>query len=130
MREVYDFLKKVGNFYLATTDGDLPRVRIFSNTDLFEGRIYLQTNKTKDVSRQLFANGNVELIAYDGEVWCRISARAVNDDRIAPKQSMIDANPLLRDWFSADDDKTHVVYLADATAKFESLFGEPKTVTF
>jgi len=130
MQEVFDFLKKVGNFYLATTEDDQPRVRIFSNVDIFESKIYLQTNKTKDVSRQLFTNPKIEIIAYDGEVWCRINAIAVNDDRIEPKQHMIDANPLLKDWFKADDEITHIVYLKDATAKFESLFGEPHTVTF
>jgi uncharacterized pyridoxamine 5'-phosphate oxidase family protein len=130
MQEVYDFLKKVGNFFIATEDGDQPRVRIFSNVDLFEGKIYLQTNKTKKVSAQLFANPKVELIAYDGEWWCRVAALAVNDDRVEPKQHMIDANPLLKDWFKADDDVTHVVYLKDAEAKFESLFGEPRTLRF
>jgi uncharacterized pyridoxamine 5'-phosphate oxidase family protein len=130
MQEVYDFLKKAGSFYIATTEGAQPRVRIFSNVDLFENRIYLQTNKNKRVSELLFANPKFEIIAFDGEWWCRITAAAVNDDRIEPKQHMIDANPLLKDWFKADDNITHIVYLKDAVAKFESLFGEPKTVRF
>jgi uncharacterized pyridoxamine 5'-phosphate oxidase family protein len=130
MQEVFDFLRKTGNFYFATTENDQPRVRIFSNIAEYGGRLYLQTNKTKEVSRQLNANPKVEIIAYDGETWCRITALAINDDRTEPKQRMIDENPLLKDWFQADDDKTHVVWLKDATAKFESLFGEPKTVKF
>ncbi|MDR2359913.1 MAG: pyridoxamine 5'-phosphate oxidase family protein [Oscillospiraceae bacterium] len=130
MQEVFDFLRKAGSFYLATADGEQPRVRIFSNIAEFEGRIYLQTNKTKEVSKQLNANPKVEIIAYDGETWCRITALALNDDRVEPKQHMIDENPLLKDWFQADDDKTHIVWLKDASAKFESLFGEPKTVAF
>jgi len=132
--EVFEFLKKAGTFYIATIENAnaslLPRVRLFSNINLFEGKIYVQTNKTKKVSAQILANNNIEIIAYDGEWWVRIAAKAVTDERIAPKQSMIDANPLLKDWFKADDDVTHVFYLAEAAAKFESLFGEPRTLTF
>jgi uncharacterized pyridoxamine 5'-phosphate oxidase family protein len=130
MQEVFDFLKKCGDFYLATADGDTPKVRIFSNINAYEGHIYLQTGKVKTVSKQILANPNIEIIAYDGETWCRISATAVTDERTGAKQAMIDANPLLKDWFKADDDNTHVFWLSNASAKFESLFGQPKTVDF
>jgi uncharacterized pyridoxamine 5'-phosphate oxidase family protein len=130
MQEVYDFLRKRETFYLATTEGAKPRVRPFSNIDIFEGRLYIQTGKVKDVSKQLFANPLIEICVCDKDEWLRVEATAVNDDSRDAKQHMIDANPLLKDWFKADDDNTHVLYLRDATATFSSLFGDPKVIKF
>ena len=53
MEEVYEFLKKCGTYYLATVEGDQPRVRPFGTVDIFEGRLYIQTGKVKNVSRQI-----------------------------------------------------------------------------
>ena len=55
MEEVYEFLKKCGIYYLATADGDQPRVRPFGTQDIFEGKLYIQTGKSKAVSRQIQA---------------------------------------------------------------------------
>ena len=49
MQEIYDFLKKCGTYYLATTEGGQPRVRPFGTVDIFEGRLYIQTGKVKNV---------------------------------------------------------------------------------
>ncbi|MDR0916500.1 MAG: pyridoxamine 5'-phosphate oxidase family protein [Oscillospiraceae bacterium] len=130
VEEVYTFLKKTPTWYLATVDGDHARVRPFSNVDLYEGKIYIQTGKVKSVSKQLLANPNIEIVATDGDWTLRISCTAVTDESIAAKQHMIDANPLLVDWFKADDDNTHVLYLADATATFSSLFEGERIVEF
>jgi len=137
-QRVYDFLKRVGTFYLATVktiDGvPFPRVRIFSNVALFEGRLYIQTSKKKEVSEELLSNDNIQIICYDGDLWLRVTARAVTDERVGPKQRMIDENPLLDGWFKADDDVTHVLYLTEATAKIESLspplYGNPEVLKF
>ncbi|MDR0861302.1 MAG: pyridoxamine 5'-phosphate oxidase family protein [Oscillospiraceae bacterium] len=130
MQEVYDFLKQAGTFYLATDEGGQPHIRPFSNIDIFEGKLYMQTGKVKTVSKQLIANPRVEICVCVGDAWLRIEANAVTDESVAAKQHMIDANPLLKDWFKADDGNTHVLYLADATATFASLFGDPKVLQF
>ena len=52
MEEVYEFLKKCGTYYLATVEGDQPRVRAFGTIDLFEGKLYIQTGKVKEVSKR------------------------------------------------------------------------------
>ena len=64
MQKVYEFLKEAGTYYLATVDGDQPRVRPFGTVHLFEGRLYIQTGKSKPVSRQLHANPKAELCAF------------------------------------------------------------------
>jgi uncharacterized pyridoxamine 5'-phosphate oxidase family protein len=132
MQEVYEFLKKCNVYYLATVEGDKPRVRPFGTYHIFEDKLYIQTGKGKDVSKQMLANPNVELCAFDGEggTWIRIAATAVDDPRVEAKQSLLDAYPMLADRYSADDDNTQVLYLKDATATFSSFAGEDRVVRF
>lgn len=130
MQEVYEFLKKCGTYYLATVEGDQPRVRPFGTIDLFEDKLYIQTGKVKDVSRQMQANAKVELCAFDGGRWLRVSATMVRDDRVEPKRHMLEAYPHLQAMYSPEDDNTEVLYLKDAKATFSSFTEAPKTVEF
>ena len=130
MQEVYEFLKKCGAYYLATIDGDQPRVRPFGTYLIFEDKLYIQTGKVKDVSKQMMANPKIEICAFSGDTWIRIAATAVEDDRIEAKQAMLDAFPQLQKMYKADDPNTQVLYLKDATATFASFGGEPKVVKF
>ena len=128
MQEVYEFLKKCGTYYLATVDGDQPRVRPFGTVNLFEGKLYIQTGKVKAVSKEMAANPKVELCAFDGETWLRVSATAVEDDRVAARQDMLDHYPELQSMYAADDGNTQVFALTDATATFSSFAAAPRTV--
>lgn len=130
MQEVYDFLKNVGTYYLATVEGDQPRVRPFGTVDIFEGKLYIQTGKVKDVSRQLQANPKAELCAFSQGKWLRVAGTLVRDDRYEAKKHMLDAYPNLQDRYSADDDNTEVLYFENATATFSSFTEEPKVVRF
>ena len=128
MQEVYEFLKKCGTYYLATVDGDQPHVRPFGTVNLFEGKLYIQTGKVKAVSKEMAANPKVELCAFDGETWLRVSATAVEDDRVAARQDMLDHYPELQSMYAADDGNTQVLALTDATATFSSFAAAPRTV--
>ena len=130
MEEVYEFLKKCGAYYLATVDGDQPRVRPFGTVLIFENKLYIQTGKSKDVSKQMLANPKIEICAFSGDKWLRVQALAIEDDRIEPKEKMLEAYPQLKAMYSADDPNTQVLYLKDATATFASFGGEPKVVKF
>ncbi len=130
MKTVYDFLKKCETYYLATVENDQPRVRPFGTIDLFEDKLYIQTGKVKNVSKQMAKNPKVEICAFDGSSWIRIEATVVNDDRIEAKQHMLDNYPSLRQMYKADDNNTQVLYLKDATATFYSFGKEPKVVKF
>lgn len=130
MREVYDFLKKCGTYFIATMDGDQPRVRPFGTVDIFENRLYIQTGKVKNVSKQIKANPKIEICAMTDGKWIRIEAIAVDDDRIEPKQHMLDAYPQLKSMYAADDDNTQVFYLKDATATIASFTDKPKVIKF
>jgi len=130
MKEVYDFLKKCGVYYLATVEGDQPRVRPFGTIDLFEDKLYIQTGKVKDVSKQMQANDKVEISAFDGETWIRIAARVVRDDNVKAKEHMLEAYPNLKAMYSPYDDNTEVLYLKNVKATFSSFTAESKIVEF
>ncbi len=130
MKEVYDFLKKCGAYFIATVDGDQPRVRPFGTVEIFEDKLYIQTGKVKDVSKQMQANPKIEICALDGETWLRVSATVVRDERIEAKQHMLDAYPELKVMYKADDDNTEVLYLKDATARFYTLEGLQREIKF
>lgn len=130
MKTVYDFLKKCKVYYLATVDGDQARVRPFGTIDMFEDKLYIQTGKVKDVSKQMQADPKVELCAFDGEKWLRIAATVVRDDRIEPKKHMLENYPDLRAMYDPEDDNTEVLYLKDATATFSSFTEAPVRVKF
>lgn len=131
METVYNFLKEANTYYLATIEGDQPRVRPFGTIDLFEDRLYIQTGKSKDVYKQIEANPKVEICACSGLDWLRVSATLVPDDRVEAKKHMLDAYPHLRNMYDENDDNTIVLYLKDAKATFASLAGKPlSTVEF
>lgn len=130
MQEVYEFLKNAGTYYLATVEGDQPRVRPFGTVDLFEGKLYIQTGKVKEVSKQMQANPKVELCAFEGGKWLRVAGTLVRDDRVEAKKHMLDAYPSLQSMYSAEDENTEVLYFKDATATFSSFTEEPKVIQF
>ena len=130
MKEVYDFLKKCGTYHLATVEGDQPRVRPFGTVDIFEDRLYIQTGKVKEVSKQIQANAKVEICAFTEGTWVRLTGKLVRDDRVEAKKHMLDEYPNLQAMYSAEDDNTEVLYFEDATATFASFGGAPKVVKF
>lgn len=130
MKEVYDFLKKCETYYLATVEGNKPRVRPFGTIALFEDKLYIQTGKIKEVSKQIKINPHVEICAMAGGKWIRIEAVLEEDDRVEARQYMLDAYPSLKSRYAADDGNTQVLYLKNATAVISSFTEEPKTIHF
>ena len=130
MEEVCEFLKNCGTFYLATMDGDQPRVRPFGVVNIFENKLYIQTGKVKNVSKQMQANPKVEICGMHDGKWIRLEGEVVRDDRIEAKASMLDANPELKSMYSAEDDNTEVLYFKNAKATFCSFTEAPRTVEF
>ncbi len=128
MERVTQFLKDAGTYYLATVDGDQPRVRPFGTAHIFEGKLYIQTGKVKDVSKQIHKNPKVEICAFKDGQWLRVAGELVEDDRLEARQSMLDAYPSLQGMYKADDGNTEVFYFKNATATFSSFTSAPETV--
>ena len=131
MNEVYEFLKNCGVYYLATAEGNQPRVRPFGTVDIYNGRLYIQTGKVKAVAGQIKANPKVEIsaMAQDGK-WIRISAEAVLDDNIKAQEHMLDAYPNLKSMYQAGDGNTEVYYLKNAVANICSFTDTPREIKF
>ncbi len=131
MEKVCEYLKKAGTYYIATVDGDQPHVRPFGTVNIFDGKLYIQTGKSKDVAKQIAKNNKVEISAMaDQSTWIRLSGKLVEDDRREARVSMLDAYPDLKAMYDPDDGNTVVYYLTDATATFCSFTAAPETVTW
>ena len=130
MERVCKFLKDAKTYYLATVDGDKPKVRPFGTAHIFEGKLYIQTGKKKAVSEQIKKNPNVEICAMNGEDWLRVSGELIEDDRREARVSMLEAYPELKALYNPDDGNTQVFYFKNATATFSSFTHEPEVVKF
>lgn len=131
MKEVLEFLKSCGTFYLATNEGDQPRVRPFGAVCEFEGKLYIVTNNQKKVYAQMLNNPKVEICGMSNDTWLRVEGKAVHDDRRQARQAMMDANTAtLSSMYKVDDHLMEVLYLKDVTATFYSFTSEPKTIKF
>ena len=130
MKETRDFLKECGVYYLATIDGDYPRVRPFGTAEIFEDHLYIQTGKKKDVYKQIEKNNKVEICAFKDGKWLRLSGELIVDDRVEAKKDMLDKNPNLRGMYNELDDNTAVLYFKNAKAVFSSFTEESKTIEF
>lgn len=130
MEEVWKFLKECGVYFLATIDNDQPRVRPFGTIEIFEDRLYIQTGKSKSVSKQIEKNPKVEICGYKDGRWIRVTGKLVIDDRIEAKKDMLDKNPTLRSMYDENDDNTEVLYFESGEAVISSFTEEPKIIKF
>ena len=130
MERVCKFLKDAGVYYLATVEGDQPRVRPFGTANIFEGKLYIQTGKVKPTSKQLRENPKAEICAFHNGTWVRISGELQEDDRVEARKSMLDAYPSLRKMYDENDGNTQVFYFNNATATFSSFTAAPETIKF
>ena len=130
MREVQEFLKDCGVYYLATVDNNKPKVRPFGTAEIFENHLYIQTGKSKDVSKQIEANPYVEICSFKDGRWLRLSGKLIRDDRVEAKKDMLDKNPNLRGMYNENDDNTEVLYFESAKAIFSSFTEAPKVIEF
>ena len=130
MKRVLDFLKKTEVYYLATVEGDQPRVRPFGTINEFEGKLYIQTGKVKPTSKQLAANPKAEICAFCEGAWIRVACELIEDDRFEAKKSMLDAYPNLRGMYDENDGNTQVLYMQNATATISAFGKAPEIVEF
>ena len=130
MKEVQEFLKDCGVYYLATVDNDKPRVRPFGTAEIFENHLYIQTGKNKNVFKQIQENPYVEICAFKDGKWIRVEGKLVEDDRVEAKKDMLDKNPTLRNMYDENDDNTQVLYFESGKATIASFTDAPKIIEF
>lgn len=122
------FIKDAGGtYFLASAEvNGQAHVRPFGTAEIFEGKLYIQTGKVKNVYKQLAANPKAELCCYNAATgeWIRICGNLIPDERIEAKADMLEKNPSLQSMYKADDDNTIVLYFENATATISSFAGE------
>ena len=132
MQEVQAYLRDCGVFYIATVDGDQPRVRPFGVSEIIDGRLYIMTGKVKDVYKQMGKNGKFEICAMkkSGVEWMRLSGTLVPDETLAVKEEFLNRNEGLKAMYKADDDNMAVLYVTNATASFNSFSAPERKISF
>lgn len=130
MKTICEFIKSCGHYFIATMDGDQPRVRPFGTINIFDGKLYIQTGHKKRIAQQLKANGKAELCAFNGQKWVRVSGTLIEDTRVEAKKSMLDAYPELRSMYDENDENTAVYYFENGTAYFSSFTEPEETINF
>ena len=130
MEEVRNFLKDSGMFFIATIDGDKPRVRPFGVAEIYEDKLYIQTGKKKNVFKQIENNPYVEICSFNNGSWIRIEGKLVLDDRIETKKYLLDQNPELRNMYNENDDNTAALYFENGKATIYSFTSEPRVIKF
>lgn len=130
MKKVCEFLKNAETYYLATVEGDQPRVRPFGTAHIFEDKLYIQTGKAKPVSSQLKENAKAEICAFKDGKWLRVAGELIEDDRVEARKSMLDAYPNLRAMYDENDGNTQVFYFKNAVATFSSFTEAPEIIEF
>ncbi len=130
IEKVCAFLDDAQTYYLATVEGDQPRVRPFGTALLYSGRLYIQTGKVKAVSKQLAANPKAEICAFKDGKWLRVSGELCNDEDRAVKEAMLEKMPGLKGMYSPDDGNMQVLYFKNAEAVFASFTESPERFSF
>ena len=127
---IYQFLNDAGTYYLATVEGDQPRVRPFGTALLYDGKLYIQTGKVKEVSKQITANAKVEVCAFKDGRWIRVAGVLENDDNRNAKVAMLEKMPSLAAMYSPDDDNMQMLYFKCGCATISSFTAAPETICF
>lgn len=130
IEKVYQFLDESHTYYLATVEGDQPRVRAFGTILLHNGKLYIQTGKSKPVSKQIALNPKVEICAFKNGQWLRVAGKLVNDDNRDVKVAMLEKMPSLKPLYNPDDGNMQMLYFKNATATFSSFTEQLETVNF
>jgi uncharacterized pyridoxamine 5'-phosphate oxidase family protein len=129
MNKIVEELKKTGVFYLATVEGDLPRVRPFGAIAEIEGKAYTCTNNTKDVYAQLMKNPNAELCGMEKDgTWVRVKTRLIRDDRDEIRAEMLEKNPSLKSMYHVGDGIFEVLYFENPVCVKYSFTAAPVVV--
>lgn len=128
--KIYEFLDKVGDYFLATVEGDQPRVRVFGTALLYDGRLFIETGKSKAVSRQIALNPKVEICAWDTKMWMRLAGELEEDERDEIKVALLEKMPFLKEKYEVGDGNMQMLYFKKGVATFSTQEEIKEVITF
>ncbi|MBQ7536063.1 MAG: pyridoxamine 5'-phosphate oxidase family protein [Stomatobaculum sp.] len=117
MSKINDFLTEAGVFFLATADGDQPKLRPLGAHLEMDGKVIFGVGDFKNVYRQMKANPKVEIAACkkDGH-WLRYTGKAVFEDDPKYAEAMLDAMPHLRNIYNDQTGNKMMTFHIDAVS--------------
>ena len=121
--QIDDLLSKSGAFFLATADGDQPKLRPLGAHHVVNGKVWLGVGEFKNVYRQLAANPKCEVVALqpEGGKWLRWTGRASfaeGAEREKLEEIFVNAMPHLRKIYDKTPGKRMMCFtLVDARAE-------------
>ena len=118
MSKINDFLTETGVFFLATTDGDQPKLRPLGFHMDMDGKVIFGVGNFKNVYRQMVANPKVEIVAckQNGH-WLRYTGKAVFETDEKYAQAALEAAPQLKEIYNEKTgNKMMTFHLEDAAA--------------
>lgn len=128
-KKVYEFLEDAKTFYLATMEGNQPRVRPYGAMLFFEGKNYIMAFGQTNATRQIAANQKAEICAFKGRT-LRIECKLVEDNRPEVGKALVDKMPVLKPVLGENGENGVMYYLKDATANFFKIMKLDETVKF
>ena len=123
MEAILKFLDESKVFYLATVEGDQPRVRPMGFTMAYNGKLYLATNNKKEMYKQMKANPKIECCAMAGGKWLRIDGTVAFDEERETKVKALEKSPNLTKMYNADDGIFALFYFTSARASISDMSG-------
>ena len=126
LEKVLAFLDDAQTYYLATVEGDQPRARPFGTALVYNNKLYIQTGKIKNVSKQLAINPKAEICAFKDGKWIRITGELVNDDNREVKTLMLEKMPILRHMYNEDDGNMQMLYFKNTSVVISSFTDKPE----
>lgn len=125
MSKIGDFLKETGIFFLATTDGDQPKLRPLGAFLEEDGKVIFGVGDFKEVYKQLRANPLCEIAACkpDGH-WLRYTGKAVFETDEKYAQAIIKNTGLEAIYNEKTGNKLMTFHLEDAKAVDIAVMGE------
>ena len=115
---VGEYLKNAGMFFIATEDGEKPKVRPFSFYTIFDDKIYFGVGTFKDCYKQLQNNPNVEISASNGKGFLRYYGKATFiENQALLDQAFAEAPFLSKIYNEETGKKLGMFYLTEATAE-------------
>ncbi|MBQ6963718.1 MAG: pyridoxamine 5'-phosphate oxidase family protein [Paludibacteraceae bacterium] len=128
-QKVYEFLEKAGTFYLATMEGDQPRVRPYGAMLYKDDKIYIMAFGKTNATRQIAANCKAEICAFKGQT-LRIECKLVEDNRPEVQKALVDKMPALKPALGENGENGVMYYLKDAKADFFKMMELVETIKF
>ncbi len=126
MSKINDFLNEAGTFFLATVDGNQPKLRPLGLHFEMDGKVLFGIGDFKEVYKQLQANPLTEIVACKQNAhWMRYTGKAVFETDPKYAEAALQGAPYLKNIYNEQTGyKMAVFHIEDATCVDIAMMGD------